>query len=122
MYSSFVTFINRDSDGSRLLKICDHDFKAHSYDWYIDDTIKLTEYWKPLQITYQSILHLRTWIRENYQHGHEILYKRIRSMQGCGRWEERIIRAEYASTREEYIESRDSSLKINRNVFSINSS
>ncbi|MBS0027672.1 hypothetical protein ACTJJ0_03320 [Chitinophaga sp. 22321] len=122
MYPTFITLVSTNAAGSRLLKICDHEFKAFDYDWYIDDAIMLAKRRMPHQISHQHILHLRTWIRENYQHGHEIPYKHIRSMQGCRRLVESIIHAEYANTGEEYIQSRDSALKTNSHIFSLNSS
>ena len=118
MYPTFITLVNTDAAGTRLLKICDHEFKAFDYDWYIDDAIMLVKHWKPHQITYQRILHLRTWIRENYQHGHEIPYKHIRSMQGCRHWLESVIHAEYNGADEVFIDSYKQRLAENKTIFS----
>lgn len=122
MYPSFVTFVRSEPDGTKVLRICDQEFKVFTYDWYIEDAINLVKHWKPHQIIYRRIIHLRTWIRENYQHGHEIPYKHIRSLQGCRHWVECIIYAEYANMGEEYTQRRDSALEVNRNIFSLNSS
>lgn len=100
------------------MKICDQDFVAHSYDWYIDDAITLAGRWKLEQITYSRILHLRNWIRENYQHDHNIPYQHLRSMQGCKHWVESLIHAEYWHVDEEFKADYHLRLSENKEIFS----
>ncbi|PSL44971.1 hypothetical protein CLV51_105346 [Chitinophaga niastensis] len=118
MYPSFITFISSDSDGTKLLRICDQEFKVFDYDWYIEDAINLAKYWKAHQVTYQRIVCLRTWIRENYQHGHDIPYKHMRSLQACRHWVESVIHAEYECADEMFQESYKRKLVENKAIFS----
>ncbi|SKD09417.1 hypothetical protein SAMN05660461_5305 [Chitinophaga ginsengisegetis] len=117
MYPSFITLVNSDTSGTRLLKICGHEFKAFDYDWYIEDAIMLAKCWKPHQITYRRILHLRTWIRENYQHGHEIPYKHLRSLHGCKHWVESVIHKEYKYADETFKSNYEEMLTNNTLIF-----
>ncbi|RBL90452.1 hypothetical protein [Chitinophaga flava] len=118
MYPSFINFIGTEAAGGRKLKICGQDFTAYSYDWYIDDAITLASRWPSHQVTYRRILHLRTWIRENYQHGHDIPYKYLRSLQGCRCWVESVIHAEYKGADEMFQESYKEQLAGNKTIFS----
>ncbi|MEC5145805.1 hypothetical protein [Chitinophaga sp. 212800010-3] len=100
------------------MKICGQDYTAHSYDWYIDDAISLAARWKPGQITYQRILHLRNWIRENYQHDHNVSYQRLHSLQGCRKWVEVVIHAEYRHAPDEFKTDYQQRLSENKVIFS----
>lgn len=103
-----------------VLNILGKEFKALSYDWYIYDAIALVEKWDPEQITYDRIMHLRTWIRENYQHGHNFNYSHVRSMGGAKKFIDEVIRSEYRAYDEEdmWKEQREFSLKHNKEIFS----
>jgi hypothetical protein len=79
------------------LEICGTEYIAHQDDWYIYDALQLAESWSE-HATYERIIFLRTWIRENYQHGHDIPLGRIRSLSGCLKWLEKVIKAEYRGT------------------------
>jgi len=118
MYPSFITLVSSHTDGTQLLNICGQEFKVFDYDWYIEDAIKLGAYRKTHQVTYQRIVHLRTWIRENYQHGHDIPYKHIRNLQGCRHWVESVIHAEYDGANEVFKESYKQRLAENKAFFS----
>lgn len=118
MNPSFYHIISTDSTGTRHMKICDQEFAVYSYDWYIDDAITLAGRWKPDQITYSRILHLRNWIRENYQHDHNIPYKQLRSLQGCLHWVESVIHAEYRYADEAFKADYQQRLSENRQIFS----
>jgi len=96
MYPSFVTVTTRNQRGIRILTICGQEYKAYPYDRYIDDAIALAGHWLAHQVTYERIVHLRTWIRENIQHGHNIPYQHLRSMQACRYFVEMVIHAEFS--------------------------
>ncbi|PSL42228.1 hypothetical protein CLV51_1174 [Chitinophaga niastensis] len=117
MYPLFVSLTGSDANGTRLLTVCGQEYKAHDYDWYIEDAINLAKHWKPHQVTYLRIVHLRNWIRENYQHGHEIPFKHLRSLLGCKHWIESVIHAEYKYAAIEFKDSYNSALKSNEEIF-----
>lgn len=119
MYPSFIDIISTEVAGIRHMKICGQDYTAYSYDWYIDDAIELAARWKPNQITYQRILHMRNWIRENYQHDHNISYQRIRTLAGCQKWVEVVIHAEYRYADSVFKNSYSEQLNFNKSVFKI---
>jgi len=62
-------------------------------------------------------MYLRTWIRENYQHDHNISYTGIRSLKGCYGWGERVIRAEFQYSDARFTESFMQYLQQNRDIF-----
>jgi len=70
-------------------------YKRWDYDQYIDDAIDLASKWHPSEITYERILHLRSWLRENEQHNHQIHFNNVRTLEGCRKLIYRIIDAEY---------------------------
>lgn len=117
MYPSFINIVSTEVAGTKHMKICGQDYTEYSYDWYIDDAISLAARWKPKQITYSRILHLRNWIRENYQHGHDIPYKHLRSLQSCRHWVESVIHAEYNGVDEMFKDCYKQKLAENKTVF-----
>lgn len=118
MYPSFVIEIKKTQQGTRTLMICGKEYCAHGYDWYIDHAIDLVKHWKPHQITYARIVHLRHWIRENFQHAHNIPYKHITNMRDCRCLVSCIIHAEYENAGEDLMDDRISWLKENSILFS----
>ena len=96
MYPSFVDFKGAGSNGtSRVLFFCGKEYKAHHTDWYIDDALELASHWKEEQRTFERIQHLRDWIRENFQHGHNIPYEHLRTLDQCAAFIDTVIHAEY---------------------------
>lgn len=118
MYPDFVKQISSDAEGTRMLEICGKQFLSYSYDWYIDDAIALAAKWRSVEVTYKRIVHLRYWIRENYQHDHNISYKGIRSVKGCYRWIEKVIHAEFKNADEIFKEVYVKELQQNKSIFS----
>lgn len=118
MYPSFVIETAKNQQGTRTLIICGKEYSAHDYDWYIDDAVDLAKHWKPHQITFTRIVHLRHWIRENFQHGHNIPYKHITNMRDCRCLLSCIIHAEYDNAGEDFSEDLISWIKENQRVFS----
>lgn len=100
------------------MTICGKLFTVHFYDWYIDDAIMLAERWPVSEVTYERVLHLRNWIRENYQHDHNVPYKNIKSVRGCCRWVERVIHAEFRYADEVFKGIYKQGLEENKSIFS----
>lgn len=117
-YPSFVTEAAGDKRGTRLLFICGQEYKAYPYDTHIDDAIELASYWKNHQVTYDRIIHLRTWIRENQQHGYDIPYKHLRNMRACRYFVEMVIHSEFLSLVDTFEESYQYCLQENIQIFS----
>lgn len=118
MYPNFVKQKeNNNYNGVRLLEICGEEYLAHHMDPYIDDAIALAALWHPHQITFPRILHLRNWIRENDQHGHNIPFKQIKDLLGCKYFIDSIIEAEHASLGPHYQENFYACLRENERIF-----
>lgn len=117
-YPSFVTVTASDKRGARILTICGKEYKSYAYDSYIDDAIELASHWKEHQITFDRIIHLRTWIRENQQHGYDIPYKHLRNMRACRYFVEMVIHSEFSSLGDTFKESYQYCLKENIQIFS----
>ena len=117
MYPSFVKIKSVSPTGNKLLEICGQNFTVYTYDWYIDDAIKLANHWKPEQITYWRIMYLRTWIRENFQHDHNIPYKHLRSMKSCKNWIECVIHADFKYADPVFMETYQQQLNQNAEIF-----
>lgn len=118
MYPPFVKVAGTNRRGTRILTICDQDYTAHHYDLYIDHAIELAAYWKPHQISYSRITHLRNWIRENCLQGHNIPYKHIRSMHACKYFVESVIHAEHSRAGKSMGEAYKFFLQDNIRIFS----
>ncbi len=119
MYPDFVKQIGSDAAGTRILEICGKQFSAYSYDWYIDDAIDLAAKWKLGEVSYDRIVHLRYWVREIYQHGNDIAYRRLRSVFGCFRFVERVMYAEFSNCEDEMRELYSQYRVDNRAIFNI---
>ena len=118
MYPNFVKQKERNKhDGCRILAICGEEYLAHPADPYIDDAITLAALWHPHQVTFLRIVHLRNWIRENDQHGHNIPFKHIKDLLGCKYLIDSIIEAEYSSIGPYYQENFYASLRENERIF-----
>ena len=117
-YPSFVTEAAGDKRGARILVICGQEYKAHQYDSYIDDAIELASYSQEHQVTYGRIVHLRTWIRENQQHGYDIPYKHLKNMKACKYFIEMVIHAEFLEVGDTFKESYQYCLRENNRIFS----
>ena len=103
----------------RKIMILGEEYSQCYYDWYIMDAIKLASFWKQKQITLKRIFHLREWIRENYQHGHNYSYSHCRSMKSCKEWLAKVINSEYKfCDDEEYRKMEKENLKDNIEIFS----
>lgn len=63
------------------------------------------------------MLHLRYWLRENYEHGHRIPFLHIKDMLGCKYFIACVMQAAYAIIREYYQEAFHASLNENKKIF-----
>lgn len=110
-------FVKEYTDKGRMLVILGKEYHAWYYDTYIFEAIDLVKKWRPQQITYERIIHLRTWLRENSQHGHDIYFKHLRSMRAVKLWLDELIEREYG-TDEYWAEQKEFELKNNEEIFS----
>ena len=110
-------YVKNYTDKGRMLIIFGKEYHAWYYDTYILDAIHLVNKWQTNQITYDRIIHLRHWIRENSQHGHEMCFKHFRSMKSVKLWLDELINREYQD--EYWKEKKEFSLKNNAQIFSI---
>ncbi len=110
-------YVKNYTDKGRMLMIFDKQYHAWYYDTYIFDAIDLIKKWKPHQITYDRIIHLREWIRENAAHGHEMYFKHLKSMRAVKLWIDELIKKEYQD--EYWKEQKELSLINNANLLSI---
>src|SRR5436190_20554082 len=94
--ADFATETGEYFEHGRILTICGEQYKAWYYDTYIYDAIKLAARWPAAQVNYRRITHLRCWLRENIQHSHNLAFDRIRTMMGCKKFIDKLIRSEYA--------------------------
>ncbi len=117
MYPTFVKIKGINPNGDKMIEICGQDFTIHTYDWYIEDAIRLAKRWKLEQITYSRIMHLRTWIRENFQHDHNIPYEHLRSMRSCRNWIECVIHADFKYADIAFQETYKEQLQRNKIIF-----
>lgn len=106
-------------DGQKMLLILGKEYKAHNTDWYIFDALEMMNRCKKERhlVTYEMIMWLRTWIRENYQHGHNIDYSRIRTLSGAAKWLQKVIRAEYLNAPGDFKEDEKLHLERTRELF-----
>ena len=89
--------INPKAYGTRL-EIFGEEYKAYSHDWYIFHALEVAQRIarrEPEKVTKELIYTLQEWIRENYQHNHNLPYERIRSYNGYKNFVNRVIEAEY---------------------------
>lgn len=100
----------------RLLEICGNLYEAWNYDTYIYYAIIIASRWKKHQVTYDRILHMRCWLRENIQHGHGLDFSKIRSVTGLKNRLDELMRREYLD--EYWKEQLEFSLKNNEEIFS----
>lgn len=91
--SSFAYDLEATPNG-RMLMICGQKYEAWSYDTYIYDALNISGYWNPEERTYKRIMHLRNWLRENVQHGHDLPIN-VRSLHGAKKLIDKIIGWEY---------------------------
>jgi hypothetical protein len=85
----------KPSHVGRLLVICGTEYQAWSYDTYIYEACEIAKHWPAEHRTYERIVHLRYWIRENIQHGHDYSTSNIRSMAAAKKFIDRVIESEY---------------------------
>lgn len=88
-------FIKEKTEQGNMLSISGMDYHAWDYDVYIYDAIHLAEKWLPIQITFDRIIHLRNWLRENLQHGHNRCFEHLSSTRSVKNWIDELIEAEY---------------------------
>ncbi|WP_266206268.1 hypothetical protein [Pontibacter kalidii] len=92
--TDFAQVITKTDEGHQLL-ICGEVYQAWNYDSYIYDAVSLAKRWYPHQITFERIVHLRHWIRENIQHGHNSPTAMLFSMRSVKYWIDELIEMEY---------------------------
>jgi hypothetical protein len=104
----------------RKILILGQEYSQSWYDWYIMDAIKLASLWKSHQITFDRIMHLRYWVRENVQHSHNYSYLRCKTVKSCKEWLAKVINSEYkfSDDDDEYVEMEKRDLKENIEIFS----
>ncbi len=110
-------FVKEYTDKGRMLVILGKEYHAWYYDIYIFEAIDLVKKWRPQQITHERIIHLRNWLRENSQHGHNICFKHLRSMRSVKLWLDGLIEREYG-TDEYWAQQKEFELKNNEEIFS----
>lgn len=110
-------FVQRYTDKGRMLVIIGKEYHAWHYDTYIFEAIDLVKNWRPKQITYDRIIHLRTWIRENSQHSHNLYFRHLRSMRSVKLWLDELIEREFGSD-EYWVEQKKFELEKNKEIFS----
>ncbi|WP_188316128.1 hypothetical protein [Chitinophaga agrisoli] len=118
LYPSFVKEKGFDERGNLILIICGKKYVVYPFDTHIDEAINLASRWRPHQVTYDRIVHLRSWIRENHQHGHNLPYKDLESMKSCRHFVERVIHREFAPAKHLFVEGYRYCLKENTRIFS----
>lgn len=84
-----------------IYEICGTTYERWDYDDYIEDAIELANKWKTEEITYARIVYLRSWLRENEQHGHNLKFFTIRTMKGCKNFIDKLIETEYQYTEDD---------------------
>jgi hypothetical protein len=99
-----------------MLSISGMEYHAWDYDVYIYDAIRLAQKWLPNQITFDRIIHLRNWLRENLQHGHNKCFEHLSSMRSVKNWIDELIGVEYGYD-EYWSEQKQFSLKGNSALF-----
>ena len=88
-------FVKAETEKGNMLSILGKDYHSWDYDVYIYDAIDLAGKWLPHQITFDRIIHLRNWLRENIQHGHDRCFRHLSSMRSVKLWLAKLIQAEY---------------------------
>jgi hypothetical protein len=102
--------------GKKLL-ICDQEYAAWDYDTYIYDAIELVERWKADQVTFERIVHVRYWLRENIQHGHNLEYGHLQTLASVKTFIDQLIHQEYRDPDDKELkEIRDNDLKQNKRL------
>jgi hypothetical protein len=114
--------LQTDRFKGQLLNICGQEYQAWSYDPYIHTALEIAEKWNPEDVTHDRIVYLQYWIRENYQHGHNLELNDIRSLQDAKSKIDEIIELEYLeyldSDDQEQLESKMRDLKQNERILS----
>lgn len=100
------------------LDICGRQYTIYPNDHFIYEAIELSQHWPKHQVTFQRVVHLRNWLRENQQHGHHIPFLHIKDMLGCKYFIDSVIQAEYANIGEHYLEAFRACLAENEKIFS----
>jgi hypothetical protein len=96
-YPDFVSVKEVDTcSDRRLLEICGQVYTAHRYDHFIDTAIELAAQWQRQQVTYERVMHLRNWIRENEEYQVPVIG--VKSMLGCKEFVDRVIAADYVES------------------------
>lgn len=86
LFPSFVKYLRSESKENLTigyLEICGKEYQYHPADLWIDPAIFLAARWKAGEQSYDRIRTLRDWLRENSEHGHDLDYEHLRSMQEC---------------------------------------
>lgn len=113
---SDFAFIKEKTEQGNMLSISGMEYHAWDYDVYIYDAIHLAEKWLPHQITFDRIIYLRNWLRENIQHGHDRCFEHLSSLQSVKGWIDELIEAEYGYD-EYWSEQKEFALKGNAALF-----
>lgn len=96
-----------------VLIICNREFIAWPHDKYIYKAIDIASRWKPEEVTFKRILHLRSWIRENIHHLHDLPTDHIQTMEDAKQFIDQLIKLEY-----QFNDLQGSALLNNSQIFS----
>lgn len=100
------------------LSLCGQEYVAWEYDTYIYDAIELAKKWNPGEVNYKRLIHLRDWLRENVQHGHNIPTQGVNTLALAKNFIDQVIKAEYLYAEGESKNFEQRELKTNRKLFS----
>ncbi|WP_343693999.1 hypothetical protein [Chitinophaga sp.] len=96
-YPDFVLLLEEDHcNGRRILDICGQLYTANGYDHFIDTAIELARQWQRHQVTYERVVHLRNWLRENETY--QVPLIGVKSVLGCKEFVDRVIAADYVES------------------------
>lgn len=80
----------------KLLHIYGTEYVAWNYDTYIFDACDIAEGWPADEVTYDRIIHLRFWLRENTGHGHDLKIDGLTTAKKAQDFIHSLIDLEYA--------------------------
>lgn len=116
-FAEILKPIQSDHLKGDLLMICGHEYQAWDYDTYIYDAIELASRWHKEEVTYDRIIHLRYWLRENIQHGHDLDITELTARSEVKEFIDQLIAEEYPG--DEFKEDREFALKNNQEVMGL---
>lgn len=96
-YPDFVLLKEEDPlSGRRLLEICGQLYTTNGNDHFIETAIELACQWQVHQVTYERVVHLSDWLRENERC--QVPLVGVKSVLGCKEFVDRVIAADYVES------------------------